>query len=84
MLGGLLEGKKKEKLILLYYKIIDLKPSNVLVNSQGQIKLCDFGVSGQLINSVADTFVGTSSYMSVSSMGEGCYGYELYIYSYLH
>lgn len=44
---------------------IDLKPSNVLVNSQGQIKLCDFGVSGQLINSVADTFVGTSSYMSV-------------------
>lgn len=46
--------------------IIDLKPSNVLVNSQGQIKLCDFGVSGQLINSVADTFVGTSSYMSVS------------------
>lgn len=46
---------------------IDLKPSNVLVNSQGQIKLCDFGVSGQLINSVADTFVGTSSYMSVSN-----------------
>lgn len=57
-------------LIYLYdeHRIIhrDLKPSNVLVNSQGQIKLCDFGVSGQLINSVADTFVGTSSYMSVS------------------
>ncbi|KAL1936115.1 hypothetical protein VTP01DRAFT_249 [Rhizomucor pusillus] len=55
-------------LIYLYdeHRIIhrDLKPSNVLVNSQGQIKLCDFGVSGQLINSVADTFVGTSSYMS--------------------
>lgn len=46
--------------------LLDLKPSNVLINSQGQIKLCDFGVSGQLINSVADTFVGTSSYMSVS------------------
>ncbi|KAI9472188.1 MAG: kinase-like domain-containing protein, partial [Benjaminiella poitrasii] len=55
-------------LIYLYdeHRIIhrDLKPSNVLVNSLGQIKLCDFGVSGQLINSVADTFVGTSSYMS--------------------
>ncbi|KAI9027118.1 kinase-like domain-containing protein [Phycomyces nitens] len=55
-------------LIYLYdeHRIIhrDLKPSNVLVNSQGQIKLCDFGVSGRLINSVADTFVGTSSYMS--------------------
>ncbi|KAK9469234.1 kinase-like domain-containing protein [Lipomyces arxii] len=42
----------------------DVKPSNVLVNSHGQIKLCDFGVSGELINSIADTFVGTSTYMS--------------------
>ncbi|CAI2176201.1 1163_t:CDS:2 [Funneliformis geosporum] len=31
---------------------------------RGQIKICDFGVSGQLINSIADTFVGTSNYMS--------------------
>ncbi|KAH6631198.1 kinase-like domain-containing protein [Chaetomium sp. MPI-SDFR-AT-0129] len=42
----------------------DIKPSNVLVNSKGSIKLCDFGVSGELINSVADTFVGTSTYMA--------------------
>jgi len=42
----------------------DVKPSNILVNSKGQIKICDFGVSGQLINSIADTFVGTSNYMS--------------------
>ncbi|KAL2115622.1 hypothetical protein VTJ04DRAFT_9877 [Mycothermus thermophilus] len=42
----------------------DIKPSNILVNSRGQIKLCDFGVSGELINSVADTFVGTSTYMA--------------------
>lgn len=42
----------------------DVKPSNILVNSRGQIKLCDFGVSGELINSIADTFVGTSTYMS--------------------
>lgn len=32
----------------------------------GQVKLCDFGVSGELENSVAKTFVGTSVYMSVS------------------
>jgi len=43
---------------------IDIKPSNILCNSQGQIKICDFGVSGELINSIADTFVGTSTYMS--------------------
>ncbi|KAJ7222175.1 Pkinase-domain-containing protein [Mycena pura] len=42
----------------------DIKPSNILCNSQGDIKLCDFGVSGELINSVANTFVGTSIYMS--------------------
>ena len=42
----------------------DIKPSNVLVNSKGEIKLCDFGVSGELVNSVADTFVGTSTYMA--------------------
>jgi mitogen-activated protein kinase kinase len=44
----------------------DIKPSNMLVNSNGEIKICDFGVSGELINSIADTFVGTSTYMSVS------------------
>jgi serine/threonine protein kinase len=43
----------------------DIKPSNILCNSKGQIKICDFGVSGELINSIADTFVGTSTYMSV-------------------
>jgi len=42
----------------------DIKPSNILVNSKGQIKLCDFGVSSELENSIANTFVGTGTYMS--------------------
>lgn len=46
--------------------IVDVKPSNILVNSRGEIKICDFGVSGQLIDSMANSFVGTRSYMSVS------------------
>ena len=44
----------------------DVKPSNILVNSCGEIKLCNFGVSSQLIDSMANSFVGTRSYMSVS------------------
>lgn len=45
-------------LILIIYS------SNILVNSSGEIKICDFGVSGQLIDSMANSFVGTRSYMS--------------------
>lgn len=46
----------------------DVKPSNILANSQGELKICDFGVSGELANtlSIANTFVGTSIYMAVS------------------
>ena len=48
------------------FKIIhrDIKPSNLLLNSDGYFKLCDFGVSGETVNSVANTFVGTSLYMA--------------------
>lgn len=42
----------------------DLKPSNILANSKGQIKLYNFGVSSELLNSLAETFVGTTYYMA--------------------
>lgn len=45
---------------------LDVKPSNVLINYRGQIKLCDFGVSGQLEKSIAKTNIGCQTYMAVS------------------
>ncbi|VDO95003.1 unnamed protein product [Soboliphyme baturini] len=69
----------KEKLNILHR---DVKPSNILVNSQGEIKLCDFGVSGQLINSTANSFVGTRSYMAPERLTGSQYSIQSDIWSF--
>eukprot|EP00003_Mantamonas_plastica_P030918 TRINITY_DN7826_c0_g2_i2.p1 TRINITY_DN7826_c0_g2~~TRINITY_DN7826_c0_g2_i2.p1 ORF type:complete len:600 (-),score=156.89 TRINITY_DN7826_c0_g2_i2:37-1836(-) len=56
----------------------DLKPSNVLMNTKGDVKLADFGVSGQLANSLckAKSFVGTVTYMSPERIRGQEYSYD--------
>ncbi|XP_045476517.1 dual specificity mitogen-activated protein kinase kinase 6 [Harmonia axyridis] len=43
----------------------DVKPSNILINRQGDVKMCDFGISGYLVDSVAKTIdAGCKPYMA--------------------
>ena len=44
----------------------DVKPSNILISRAGQVKMCDFGISGYLVDSVAKTIdAGCKPYMAV-------------------
>jgi serine/threonine protein kinase len=46
----------------------DVKPSNILINQTPVIfKLCDFGICGQMVNSVSHTMTkGTRIYLAVN------------------
>ncbi|KAJ2781263.1 MAP kinase kinase (MEK) [Coemansia javaensis] len=59
----------------------DIKPSNILLNSVGFIKICDFGISKAMDSSIANTFVGTTSYMSPERMNGGSYTVKTDIWS---
>ncbi|KAF9875199.1 mitogen activated protein kinase kinase [Colletotrichum karsti] len=49
----------------------DVKPTNILVNTKGQVKICDFGVSGNLVASMAKTNIGCQSYMAPERISGG-------------
>ncbi|KAK9469373.1 kinase-like domain-containing protein [Lipomyces arxii] len=66
VLGKIAEGVLSGLSYLHERRIIhrDIKPQNILLDVNGQVKLCDFGVSGEVVNSLATTFTGTSYYMA--------------------
>ena len=49
----------------------DVKPTNILINTRGQVKICDFGVSGNLVASIAKTNIGCQSYMAPERISGG-------------
>lgn len=67
----------------------DVKPTNILINTRGQIKICDFGVSGNLVASMAKTNIGCQSYMAperitgrgAGGVGSGTYSVQSDIWS---
>jgi mitogen-activated protein kinase kinase len=67
VLGKVAEGVLHGLTYLHSKKIIhrDIKPSNILLCRNGDVKLCDFGVSGEFgTKGDASTFIGTSYYMA--------------------
>ena len=64
---GLPQCPQPQKVKRYVLSVADVKPSNVLINKEGHVKMCDFGISGYLVDSVAKTLdAGCKPYMAVS------------------
>ncbi|KAI5846871.1 kinase-like domain-containing protein [Tricharina praecox] len=62
----------------------DIKAANILVNQDGRVQLCDFGVSAQLAgkNNKRNTFVGTPQWMAPEALAGGLYDSKIDIWSF--
>ena len=55
-------------LLLLHNIATDVKPSNILINKSGEVKLCDFGIAAETVNSFTKTNIGSKPYLAVSQL----------------
>lgn len=61
----------------------DIKPHNVLLNTNGAVKIADFGVSGNIVNTVdcMSSWIGTMTYMSPERIQGQIYFADIDIWS---
>jgi serine/threonine protein kinase len=59
----------------------DIKPGNILLNSAGQVKWCDFGIVSLSESSLSTTVVGTTRYMAPERLRAKPYGRSSDIWS---